>query len=578
MRAVAIGLVLLAVPLGIAPARAASSQPLRVEVEGVTGELLRNVVARLSIAQRRGRVPEAEARDLHGRARNEIELALQPFGHYAPSVWSTFESARGRWVARYTVDPGPVTRIDTLDVRVLGAGSADTALLNVVGRLPVRAGDPLDHAAYEESKRMLTAAAMRNGYIDARFVRHELRVDLRDASCAVVLHLESGPLWRFGPVTFEQDAVDPELLEGYVTFRPGEPVDMARLLEMEQALGNSPTWSKVEVRPRRDRARGDALPIVVALEASKNEKYTAGVGYGTDDGAHARAIVELRRLNRRGHRADLQSTASRSEQSAVVNYQVPWPYPRTDVLTTSIGYTQRVTVNTEQRTGAAGVHLSRLWGGWQQIFALQYRREAFRIGPDEGISGFVVPEASWGQTLADDPIDPRHARRLLFRVSGAHRRVFSAASYGRVEGLARWIHALGSRHRLIARGDVGHLWTDEFSELPPSLRFFAGGANSVRGYEYNRLGPRDPAGNVLGGSVLAVASAEYEYRFAKSYGVAAFYDAGNAMRSLAQPLRHGAGVGLRWVSPIGLVRGDLGWPLSGSSRRVQFHLSIGPSL
>jgi translocation and assembly module TamA len=568
----------IAAAAGAASAQAAGSQPLRVEIEGVSGDMHANVKARLAIAQRRGRVPEAEARELYDRARNEIELALQPFGYYLPSVWSRFENRRGRWEARFQIDPGPVTRVDTLDVRVVGEGAADTALQGAVARIPLRPGDPLDHRRYEESKRSITAAAMRSGYIDARFVRHELRVDVRGAGCAVVLHLDSGPRWVFGPVTFEQDAVDPELLEGYVTFRRGEPVDMARLLEMEQALGNSPTWSSVEVKPRRDLARGHELPIVVELVASKNEKYTAGVGYGTDDGAHARAIVELRRLNRRGHRADVQGSASRSEQSASTSYQIPWPYPRTDVLTFSLGYTQRVTVNTEQRTGAVGVHLSRLWAGWNQIFALQYRRETFRIGAEEGVSGFVVPEASWGQTTTDDPIDPGQARRLLFRASGAHRAVFSAASFVRLEALARWIRALGGGHRLIGRGDVGHLWTDEFGELPPSMRFFAGGAHSVRGYEYQRLGPRDPAGNVLGGSVLAVASAEYEYRFRKHYGVAAFYDVGNAMRSFSEPLRHGAGLGLRWVSPIGLVRGDLGWPLDGSRRHVQFHLSIGPGL
>ena len=100
----------------------------------------------------------------------------------------------------------------------------------------------------------------------------------------------------------------------------------------------------------------------------------------------------------------------------------------------------------------------------------------------------------------------------------------------------------------------------------------------MRGFGYNRLGTRDEQGNVIGGRALAVVSVEAEQWFTKAWGMALFYDVGNAMHSFGEPLAMGAGPGLRWRSPVGVMRVDLGVPLTGGQRLMQLHLSIGPGL
>jgi translocation and assembly module TamA len=116
------------------------------------------------------------------------------------------------------------------------------------------------------------------------------------------------------------------------------------------------------------------------------------------------------------------------------------------------------------------------------------------------------------------------------------------------------------------------------------MRFFAGGDQSVRGFEYQQLGSLDEEGNVIGGPVLLTGSVELEYRFLQKWrflekwGIAAFYDTGNAMESFSGSLERGAGVGLRWVSPIGPIRADAAWALSEPGRPVRFHLTVGPDL
>jgi translocation and assembly module TamA len=347
---------------------------------------------------------------------------------------------------------------------------------------------------------------------------------------------------------------------------------------MEQALGNSPYWSRVEVHPDRSAANGTMLPIVVDLTPAKPGKYTVGAGFGTDDGAHVRSLIELRRLNRAGHRGQIQGTLSNIEQSGEFQYIIPWPYPRTDVLTLGTGYTQQNVASIDEKAYHVGVDLSRLWAGWQYAFGLQFRRQQFTVGLDHGIGHFLVPSGNWSRLLADDPVDPKKGWRLLWHIEGAQQSVLSTTSYARLDGHARWLHPLGGNTGVLARADLGWLGTNAFHRLPPSARFFAGGANSVRGYGYNELGPQDIAGHTIGGEVLEIASLEYNVRFGRQWGAAVFYDTGNAMTRFGGTLAQGAGPGIRWVSPVGIVRLDYGFPLSTSTHRGTVHISIGPAL
>jgi translocation and assembly module TamA len=119
---------------------------------------------------------------------------------------------------------------------------------------------------------------------------------------------------------------------------------------------------------------------------------------------------------------------------------------------------------------------------------------------------------------------------------------------------------------------------DKFSELPSSMRFYAGGDQSVRGYSYNSLGPKDVNGEVIGGPNLLVGSLEYEYQILEKWSLAAFYDVGNAMDGFDGPYFSGAGIGAHWKSPIGLIRLDVAVALTPEDRHLQLHVIIGPDL
>jgi translocation and assembly module TamA len=552
---------------------------VKVEVEGVRRELERNIRSALSLEREDDdKLDETAIRRLHDEATGEIEEALQPYGYYKPRIRSELRQEGDRWIARYEVDEGPAIKIASVDLRLTGAGADDPNFQRIRAEFPVKQGDVLVHPDYEQGKKLLTDLAAEEGYLDAAFEVNQVRVDLERYRADVVVHYDTGPRYRFGEVRFNQNVVDPDLLQGYVNFKPGEPLDVNKVLELQNAISDSPYWSRVEVVTRQDQARGLEVPIEVNLVPAKTMRFSGGLGYGTDTGPRVTGAWELRRINRRGHRGEAAVRASQIEQGLSLSYFIPGPYPRTDVLSFNAAYQREETDSVLSETGLIGAQRTQSRGGWREALSLTFQREDFEVGLDKGISNLLVPGASWERVKADDRIYTTNGYRLLLSAQGAEGSLLSDTSFlqGMVEGKA--IRTLGERNRLIGRAQVGYTATDEFRELPPRFRFFAGGDRSVRGYAYESLGEKDEAGNTIGGEALLVGSLEYELRFLDKWGAAVFYDAGNAFHDFGGNLEQGAGFGIRWRSPIGPIRADLAWGLTEPDHPFRFHLNIGPDL
>lgn len=570
----------------LAPAAVHAAEKVRVEIDGLPRDLRANVLANLSLQEARGDddLTEERIRRLHTRSEEEIGLALQPFGYYRPTVQATLERDGDTWVARYVVDPGPPLKVTAEDLQIRGPGSTDAGFTDLARDFPLKQGETLFHPDYEAGKESLNKYAAENGYLDAAFDTNEIRVDLDRYTADVVLHFTTGPRYLFGPVVFHQNFLNPDLLRGYVTFEPGTPLNVDELLRLQDALSDSPYFQRVEVVTRQERAEGLQVPIDVNLTASKPQRWSTGLGYGSDTGPRASVGLELRRINRRGHRGESELRISEIEKSFRASYQIPGPYPRTDVLTFSAGYAQFDPASSESDTALIGVGRTQARGSWREGFSLNFQREEFTVGLDSGTAEMLVPQASWSRVKADDRIYTTHGQRVQVDFRVADDAVLSNVSFLQGKAEAKVIRSFADRFRFISRAQVGYTQTDQFRQLPPSIRFFAGGDQSVRGFAYEDLGERDEAGNVIGGKSLLTASVEVDYRFLErwkfleKWGIAAFYDTGNALNSLGSSLEQGAGLGLRWVSPIGPIRADVAFALSEPGTPLRFHFTVGPDL
>lgn len=560
-----------------APKRKAPS--VKVEVLGLSGALKRNVLASLSIADKKQRknANEEVLRHLHARADEEIRRAIQPFGYYRPIVQSELVTGKS-WTARYTVEAGPPILLDSVLVDVTGEGENDPRYQKIVRDYPLHKGSVLLHPSYDLAKASFETAAAEGGYLDARFLASRIDVDLQRYAAAIVIRYDTGPRHYFGPVSFDNDIIKERMLERFVDFRPGDVFDFRKLLQLQTELSSTGYFTKVEVEPGAEPTGHRLVPIGVSLAPAKKLRFTGGVGYGTDDGARVRLLTEMRRLNRAGHRAQINLQYGSRDKHAIGEYFIPFPNPRTDVLTLSTGYQDLNTATFRNRVFRSGISESRLLGQWRVIPALNYRRENFLVGVDSGIVRTLIPEGTWSRVRTDDAIFTKNGDRLSLNARLADRRVVSDVSFQQLRGDAKLIHAFGPRSRGIARIEAGATHTNDFRDLPPTLRFFAGGTTSVRGYSYNSLGPRDELRHVIGGRYLLTGSVELNQFFLPRWGGAVFFDAGNAMNSWRLPVKRGAGVGLRWISPAGLVRVDVGWGLDRLGTPIQLHLAMGSEL
>lgn len=559
-------------PLWAAPA-------LQVQIEGVKDDLLENVRQLLSIEQQKNAdsLTPARIRRLHGRAEAEIKKALEPFGYYQVQVNADLQQTDQGWLARYVITPGPQVRIGKLDIDLQGEARNDPAFEKLLNDFPIREGAPLRHQRYEQAKTELHTLAAERGYFDAELRQHQVAVDLQSYSARVTLQFDSGPRYHFGAVQFEHTVINEQLLRRYLPFKEGDPYLSTKLLDLQRSLIDSDYFERVEVSPKPEQGVDRAVPVQVTLTARPRSRYSFGIGYGTDTGARGSIGFDRRYVNRRGHRFKSELQISQIRNQVEARYEIPVRDPRADRVFVRAQYADEDLKTSTSKSLELGTGLEQRLGLWRQVFSLTYLDSDFTVGTQQGHTTLLMPGASWTRVKTDNPLYTRHGSRVGLDLRGAYEEILSDTSFVQARLHGKWIRSIG-RDRVIARAEAGTTWVQDFERLPPSVRFFAGGDHSVRGFAYQSLGPEDSAGNVIGGRHLLVGRIEYEHRIKEKWAAAVFYDAGNAINNFGDPLEHSVGVGLRWRSPVGWVRVDVAKPLSEPGEGVRLHLTIGPDL
>ncbi len=574
------GIIFICAVLFMLIASAEASGQIHITVEGVEEELKKNVLAYLSI-ERQKDYPDLTAsivRKLHEKAPEECRLALQPFGYYNPLIHAELTRDGAVWRALYRIEAGSPVLIDTLDLAITGEGSEQKRFSSLKEKIALKTGDVLVHTNYTEAKRMLLDTAIRYGYIRAEMTAAKVAVHPEKNMAAITLHFDTGPRHYFGNVEFVQDAFNQEFLSRLVPFRQGEPYLLSKILQLQNTLNDVDYFDSVQVTPLADRTENLEVPIEVNLIAHKKHRFTFGLGYGTDTGVRGTAGWENRRVNKNGHRFKTLLRLSEIRSSITGEYQIPLRKPQIDNLVFTAGWNKEHTDTSESERSLAGVRYNHMRSSWKESVYITYEHEKFDIGDESGISNLLIPGISWTRISADNPTMVRNGSRLFFDVRGGHDALLSDSSFIQARMQVKYIRGVTSLSRIIVRAEGGTSRVDEFSELPPSVRFFAGGDNSVRGYSYNSLGPEDEDGDVIGGKYLLAGSAEFEHTISGNWSAAVFYDAGNAIDDVSDPLKKGFGFGIRWGSPVGPIRLDLAFPEDDPDKSWRIHFIIGPDL
>lgn len=582
-------LLLLLALMAAFPAWCDAPPPVEVVLEGVDGPVRENIASHLTLLRNSARLTPARVRLWFQRAPEEIRQALMPLGHYHPTIASRLDGVTAPWRAVFRIDPGPPTLWGAVVVTLVGEAARDPAFAPWQRALDGLTGTPFRHEGYENAKKELLRLAAERGYLEGQLLAHRVEVDTETRQAQLTLHYDSGPRHRFGALAFTRESLDAELLQRYLPFRRGDPYDTQGLLQLQQGLRGAGYFRVVEVAPGKPVA--GEVPVAVTLELLPANEYTVGLGYGTDTGPRATLGWERRWLNLRGHQTELLGKVSEISRKLTARYVIPWDDPTREKLTLSMDLEREFATDTgDSRQLSWGASLLRQRGAWRETLELEYQLEDFAIGDEAGKSELLMPGVTWLHSEGDHPLRPREGHRFLVNARGAVETLFADATFVQAWGQGKAIRPLGVEGRVLVTGEVGATATSDFDDLPTSVRFFAGGSNRVRGYDYNSLGPKDDDGDVVGGQYLLAGGLEYERTLWEPWSGAVFVDAGNAFNAVTEPFHVGVGIGVRWQSPLGPVRVDLAYPLDeegeeggeeggeGGGFPFRLHLNFGPEL
>jgi len=559
------------------PAFADDAPQLRI-TGNASDAVSRNIRALVDLSRYPCEPPTAQ----YGLIRRQIlansQQALQAMGYYESILSLSTDRADGCVRVTLDVDTGPAVILQRADIRITGDAANDPVFNQLVANAQLAIGQRLQHDQYSSLKKNLQQHLISRGYVQGKLTRHRLSVDTRKRQATMTLHVDSGPRYDFGAITLTGSELRAKLTNAYVGFAQGEPFNSKQLLETQQAFLGAGYFSAVRVQKGIPDDSTRTIPVSITLTDNNRWSLLAGIGASTDTGPRVRLGVENRRVNRAGHRFRAETEVSQVQQGAGASYQIPLKDPQRERLDFHTSYVNEVTDSKDNERWTTGAdYIVELQNRWVTTTSLTYLRETYEIAEEVDQAELIIPGFQLSRVKANDPIYPSFGWRLSSKVRFANRNLSSTASFLQLNGNGKILFPLLGG-RVLVRGDLGYTEVTNVRELPASIRFFAGGDSSVRGFAYESLGPLADNGEVIGGRHLATGSLEYDHPITEKWHLAVFTDGGNAFNDFNDfEIRRSAGFGIRWRSPLGPIRLDLARAVD-ESRDWRLHLSMGPDL
>lgn len=587
--------------------------PISYEIKGVEGAVLDNVKAELNA------LPQISIKRV-GLYKREIrettKLALRALGYYKPRVYVYTKDEYLDFIAdkqkSLGIDKNLANKEDenkkikneikkkdildrtvfvyieknkplfvrSFDVQVLGEGANYKTFKRAINKSNITSYSILNHGSYENLKEQLQKDAYALGFFDAKFDAARILVYQEQNMADIELIFDTGIRYKIGEIVTND--LTKELLkpsESLITLKRGKNFSTKTLNDNLSSLSETNYYQSIDITPLLDKKTDNKeVPIKIDLTRKKNNLMRVGVGYSTDE--QARVLFEWDKplLNEYGHSMSLGTKLSMVTQEARVMYKIPYRNPNLDYF--YINATQSHTDINDTLSDRS--HLSFHYVAdkdkrWHKDFALNVEYEDFSQSMEKGFGWSLFPSINISRRESSGGIDPRYGYYIGVEGSAATRAI-SDYSFYRVVLTGKSVLSPSENTRLLLKLQQGIIFGEDSKHLPPSMRFFVGGDNSLRGYGYLQESDRDVKGGLIGGRYMTAGTAELQFPIgiANSRG-ALFLDAATASNEYQDgDLLLGPGIGYRFNSPYGTLRVDLGVAIDKEPKSVKLHFAFGP--
>lgn len=490
-----------------------------------------------------------------------------------------------------TAEKGEVYKLGRVSARS-ATPEGEAAVAAAAEDLGVRAGDPARAEPILAAERRLLDRLLAAGHPLAVIAGRETVVYHERREMEVAWRVAPGPAARFAaPDVQGAERTDTAFLERYAAGRiENEPYSPERLERARRSLLALGPFGSVRVRAAERLDETGRLPTTFTVTERARHAIGFGAAYETNFGPSVRAYWEHRNLFGGAQRLRVEAEVARIGTSGAITdmtyrggftYRDPGLFGRDLTLVLSaFALRERLRAYDRDAITASVLFEQRLS---ERLFVQAGPTVDFgRSGPPDGrLASYEIVGLAFGGRYdgTDSLLDPSRG----WRFNGAITPSYSFSTNGpfaplRATTSAYW-DVFGERRTILAaRGTVGSLMGAQLADVPRHLRFYAGGGGSVRGYDYQSIGPRDELNRPSGGGSLVEASFELRQRVWGDIGAVGFVDAGSVGGSSAPEfsnLRVGAGLGLRYHTPIGPIRADVGFPLVKQENSSAFGLYVG---
>ena len=567
-------LYILLISLSLLPSWLLAETIIRYDVTGIKGQPLTNVQTSLqgaeqSLKSTQSELTQSDIKRILYDNDTLIKTALQPYGYFNPTINHAFvQMEKNEWKLTYHIDAGPPLRLAQVRVRIRGDGKDNPHMLQWEKNFPLKVGDIFNNTAYEDGKQSFFTIANQEGYIHAKLVKHTVIVDLNSYTASLKLMYDTGPQYFYGPIKLQKTELNDSFLRKFLKIEEGQPYSIPLLLTAQRNLSNSGYFSDVNIKQGKAKPPSDQIPLAFSFTQIKKMQYLAGAGYGTDTGYRGQLGWNWRLINAQGQHASTYYNLSQIGNSFGTTYYIPGHDPINEqyaISANTAGYTTDAGKSNLQRYG---VLYTKNKGRWQFLYGISYQQEKFALtGQADQQANLLMPAVTWLYLRTDNALKPNYGERFSLNIQGADKQALSDVSFVQYRAEIRALIPVSYRNRFYLQTTFGGTFTDQFDLLPLSLRFTAGGAQSVRGYAYQSLGPAKH---------LLLLTAEYQYRLTGNWFTSYFQDAGNAFNDESHMhLKRSQGIGIIWQSPIGTMELDYAQSMTDPSKKPMLQFSMG---
>lgn len=557
------------------PVQAAS---LQYEINGLDSELKKNAELYLDALPA---IDEKTKRQFIPKIYDALQNALMALGYYNPEIILTPDNEKSDQL-NIDITPGNPVIVRSLQIDLRGDAADDQAFRRLQKELPIREGDILNHGHYESLKSSLTDLTLARGYFDADMSEHSIQVHPDQLVADIHITLDSGPRYKFGETHYgPMSEATRKLIGTMINFQPGKLYLSGLLSKLNSSLSSTGYFSQIDIRPLKDLVQNYEVPIHVGVVPKTAHEIETGIGFSTDEGPRLSLTWDKPRINEKGHSISNSLALSRVNQEISSRYKIPTGNPLKDYLTLELGYKNKTQDDTESELISASIHnWKKRDDSWDRDIFFRVEYEDYTQGTQKGSDLLLIPGIAFNRrkVYGADGLDPHYGYNSNIKFEGASQRLGSDADFFKLWTRTKALTTVYKKHRFIGRIEQGAIWTNDIRDIPPSIRFFTGGDQSVRGYAYESISPKDKDSKLTGAKYLTAASAEYDYEFVEKWRLALFIDSGTATNNYQDPWKAGAGFGIRWVTPLGPLKFDLAFAVSEPDTPWRIHFTMGPDI